>query len=144
MLFAVFVSIMCLHPTIDRKLSTMYDKYQNDSLDDFDNYDYVYSVSDVMRTDLVVMQLNIRGIGSKRSQLIDLIDNSVHNKQVDVVLISETWLTEFSPAIDIPGFNIHRQDRLHKKGGGIAILISSKLRSVIRHDLSSKLEESEC
>ena len=78
MLFAVFVSIMCLHPAIDRKLSTMYDKYQNDSLDDFDNCDYVYSVSDVMRTDLVVMQINIRGIGSKRSQLIDLIDNSVH------------------------------------------------------------------
>ena len=144
MFFAVFVSIMCLHSTIDRKLSTMYDKYQNDSLDNFDNCDYVYSVSDAMHTDLVVMQLNIRGIGLKRSQLIDLIDNSVHNKQVDVVLISETWLTEFSPAIDIPGFNIHRQDRLHKKGGGIAILISSKLRSVIRHDLSSKLEESEC
>ena len=91
---------------------------------------------------LVVMQLNIRGIGSKRSQLIDLIDNSVHNKQVDVVLISETWLTEFSPVIDIPGYDIHRQDRLHKKGGGVAILTSSKLRSVIRPDLSSKLEES--
>ena len=144
MLFAVLVSIMCLHPVIDRKLSTMYDKYQNDSLDDFDNCDYVYSVSDVMRTDLVVMQINIRGISSKRSQLIDLIDNSVHNKQVDVVLLSETWLTEFCPAVDIPGFSIHRQDRLHKKGGGIAILISSNLRSVIRHDLSSKLEESEC
>ena len=144
MLFVVFVSIMCLHPTIDRKLSTMYDKYQNDSLDDLDNCDYVYSVSDVMRTDLVVMQLNIRGIGSKRSQLIDLIDHSVHNKQVDVVLISEMWLTEFSPVIDIPGFDIHGQDRLHKKGGGVAILISSNLRSVIRHDLSSKLEESEC
>ena len=38
----------------------------------------------------------------------------------------------------------YRQDRLHKKGRGVAILISSKLRSVIRHDLSSKLEESEC
>ena len=96
----------------------MYDKYQNDSLDDFDNCDYVYSVSDVMHTDLVVMQLNIRGIGLKSSQLIDLIDNSVHNKQVDVVLISETWLTEFSFTIDIPGFNIHRQDHLHKKDGG--------------------------
>ena len=144
MFIAVFVLIMCLHSTIDRKLSTMYDKYHNDSLDEFDNCDYVYSVSDVMHTDLVVMQLNIRGIGSKKSQLIDLIDNSVHNKQVDVVLISETWLTEFSPAIDIPGYDIHRQDCLHKKGGGVAILTSSKLRSVIRPDLSSKLEESEC
>ena len=146
MLFVVlvFVLIMCLHPTIDRKLSNMYERYQNDSLDEFDNCDYVHIVPDVIRTDLVVMQFNIRGIGSKRSQLIDLIDNSVHNKQVDVVLKSETWLTEFSPEIDIPGFNIYRQDRLHKKGGGIAILISSNLRSVIRHDLSSKLEESEC
>ena len=72
--------IMCLHPTIDRKLSTLYDKYCNVSLDEFDNCDYVYSVSDVNRTDLVVMQLNIRGISSKKSQLIDLVDNSVHNK----------------------------------------------------------------
>ena len=138
MLFALLVSIMCLHPVIDRKLSTMYDKYQNDSLDNFGNCDYMYSVSDVMRTDLVVMQINIRGIASKRSQLIDLINNSVHNKQVNVVLLSETCLTEFSPAFDIPRYSIHRQDSLHKKGGGVAILISSNLRGVIRHDLSSK------
>ena len=54
---------MCLHPVIDRKLSTLYDKYQNDSLDEFDNCDYVYNVSDAKTTDLVVMQINIRGIG---------------------------------------------------------------------------------
>ena len=63
----LFVLIMCLHPVIDRKLSTLYDKYQNDSLDEFNNCDYVYNVSDVKRTDLVVIQLNIRGIGSKRA-----------------------------------------------------------------------------
>ena len=90
------VLIMCLHPTIDRKLSTMYYKYHNESLDEFNNCDYVYSVSDAKHTDLVVMQLNVRGIGSKRSQLIDLVDNSVHNKWVDIALISETSLTEFS------------------------------------------------
>ena len=50
---------MCLHPTIDRKLSTLYDKYKNAVLDEFDNCDYVYSVTDVKCTDLVVMQLNI-------------------------------------------------------------------------------------
>ena len=104
----------------------------------------MYNVSDVGRTDLVVMQLNIRGIGSKISQLIDLVDNSVHNKQVDIVLISETWLSAFSPKVDIPGYDIYRQDHLHKKGGGVAILISSKLQSTVRPDLSSKLEEAEC
>ena len=73
----LIVLVMCLHSTVDRKLSTLYDRYHNDSLDEFDNCDYVYNVSDVNRTDLVVMQLSIWGIGSKKSQLIDLVDNSV-------------------------------------------------------------------
>ena len=95
----------------------MFDKYENASLDEFDNCDYVNNVTDVQRNDLVVMQLNIRGIGSKKSQLIDLVDNSVHNKQPDVLLISETWLTPFSPRLDIPGYELYRQDRMHKKAG---------------------------
>ena len=140
MLIVVFVLIMCLHPNKDRKLSTMYDKYHNESIDEFDNYDYVYSVNDVENSDLVVMQLNVRGISSKKSQLIDLLEHSVHNKEVDIVLISETWLSDCSPAINIPGYELHRQDRVHKKGGGVAILTSSKLRRARRPNLSSKLE----
>ena len=135
---------MCLHPIVDRKLSTLYDKYENASLDEFNNCDYVHTVTDVNQTDLVVMQLNIRGIGLKKSQLIDLIDNSVQNKQPDVLLISETGLTPFSPRFDIPGFDLYRQDRVHKKGGGVAILVSSRLHCTTRLDLASKLEESEC
>ena len=64
---ALCVLIMCLHPTVDRKLSTLYDKYENASLDKFDNCDYVHSITDVKCTDLVIMQLNIRGIGLKKS-----------------------------------------------------------------------------
>ena len=90
------------------------------------------------------MQLNIRSIGSKKSQLIDLIDKSVQNKQHDVLLISETWLIPFFHRFDIPGFDLYRQDHVHKKGGGVAILVSSKLHCTIRLDLASKLEESEC
>ena len=140
----VFASIMCLHPTIDRKLSTLYDKYHNISLEEFDNCDYVHSVSDVNQSDLVVMQLNVQGVSSKRDQLIDLLENSVRNKHVDIVLLSETWLTVHSPDLKIAGYEVYRQDRIHKKGGGVAILISSKLRCTERHDLSSKLEETEC
>ena len=46
--------------------------------------------------------------------------------------------------VDIPGYELYRQDRVHKKGGGVAILVSSKLRCTDRPDLASKLEESEC
>ena len=58
---------MCLHPIVDNKLSTLYNKYENTVLDEFDNCDYVHKVVDVGPTDLVVMQLNIEGISSKKA-----------------------------------------------------------------------------
>ena len=75
----------------------------------------------------MVIQLNIRGIGSKRNQLLDLIDNSVQRKHPDVVLLSETWLSPFPPKLDVPGYELYHQDRLTKKGGGVAILVSNSL-----------------
>ena len=113
-------------------------------MEEFDNCDYVHSVPDVNQSDLVVMQLNVRGVSSKRNQLIDLLENSVRDKHVDIVLLSETWLTEYSPPLEISGYEVYRQDRTYKKGGGVAILISTKLHCTERHDLSSKLEETEC
>ena len=38
----------------------------------------------------------------------------------------------------------HHLDRQNKKGGGVGILSSSKLRCTLRNDLTSKLPESEC
>ena len=140
----ILVSKMCIHPTIDKNLSKLYNKYENVVLDEFDNCDYVHKILDADCNDLVVMQLNIRGIGSKRSQLIDLIDCSIQNRTPDILLLSETWLTPFSPMITIPGYDFYRQDRMQKKGGGVAILVSNKLRHCARPDLSSKLDESEC
>ena len=139
----IIASIMCLHPIVDNKLSTLYNKYENTVLDEFDNCDYVHKVVDVGPTDLVVMQLNIRGISSKQGQLNDLIDSSVQNKNPDILLLSETWLTSFSPKITVPGYELYQQDRTLKKGGGVAILVSHKLRCRLRSDLASKLEESE-
>ena len=68
----------------------------------------------------------------------------MQKKQPDILLLSETWLTPFSPKLDISGYDLYRQDRVHKKGGGVAILASSKLCCNVRLDLASKLEESEC
>ena len=102
---------MCLHPKLDSRLTTVYDKYENVDLAEFDNCDYVDKVTNVTDNDLTVMQLNIRGIGSKKTQLLDLIDNSIDSKELDVILLSETWLTPFSPNLSIPGYTLHRQDR---------------------------------
>ena len=43
---------MCLHPIIDDKLSTLYNKYENTVLDEFNNCDYVHKVVDVGPADL--------------------------------------------------------------------------------------------
>ena len=61
----LYTVIMCLHPVLDRKLTTLYNKYENASLEEFDTCDYVHKIIDVVPSDLVVIQLNIRGIGSK-------------------------------------------------------------------------------
>ena len=131
MLLLVCVNfIMCLHPIVNRTLSNCHDKYTNVSLDEFDNCDYVTRI--------------IRGISSKRTQLMNLIDTAVHDREPDLILLSETWLTPFSPAFSIPGYELHHLDRKNKKGGGVGILSSSKLRCTVRTDLSSNLPESEC
>ena len=48
-----------MHPTIDKNLSKLYNKYENVVLDEFDNGDYVHKILDADCNDLVVMQLNI-------------------------------------------------------------------------------------
>ena len=144
MLLFVCVNLtMCLHPIIDCTLSDGYDKYSNVSLDEFDNCDYVTRVSEVSKNDLIVIQLNICGIGSKRSQLMNLINTAVRDREPDLILLSETWLTPFSPVFSIPGYELYHLDRQNKKGGGVGILASSKLRCTVRNDLTSKLPESE-
>ena len=135
---------MCLHSVVDRTLSNCHEKYTNVLLDEFDNCDYVTRITDASINDLVVIQLNIRGLSSKHTQLINLINNAVHDREPDLILLSETWLTPFSPAFSIPGYELYHLDRTNRKGGGAGILSSSRLRCTIRNDLNSNLPESEC
>ena len=137
------LSTMCLHP-VDRTLSNCYDKYKNVALDEFDNCDYVTEITDANNNDLVVIQLNIRGLSSKRNQLLDLINNAIQDKDLDLILLSETWLSPYSPNVQVPGYDFYHLDRQNRKGGGVGILSSVKLRCILRKDLSSTLDKSEC
>ena len=131
---------MCLHPRLDVNLD------RNDSQTDWDiddNCDYIYNIDHVKNDDFVIIQTNVRGILSKQSLLIDLLEGSVKNRPPDVVLISETWLTPMSPALVIPGYDFVHRCRQDKKGGGVGILISNKLRYTEFTDLSSNMKENE-
>ena len=78
--------------------------------------------------DLNVIQLNIRGINSKITELIHLIDHSLKDSPPDIIALCETWLTKDSPTPNIPGYEFVHKCRLHKHGGGVALLISNHIK----------------
>ena len=89
---------MCLHTTakgtdaLGRNIESI-----DCCLDEFDQCDYVNNEYSCNVDDLCVIQLNIRGLCSKQSQLKQMIDNCITEKVPDVVILCETWLTPFSP-----------------------------------------------
>ena len=137
---------MCMH-TVNRGLDSLDRKvfdFLGADLDQFDNCDYVENVPSNNRGDLTIIQLNIRGIGSKISELKSLIDHPLKNCVPDIILLSETWLTPFSPIINIPGFEFVQNPRIDKRGGGVGVLISSRLHYKVLSNLQfhSKAYES--
>ena len=89
---------MCLKPrtfvdTLERNESfELYDV-------DYDSCDYVDLEESVAigTGDLVVMQLNIRGLYSKIGKLKTLLNDCTTGKKVDIILLCETWQSMTSP-----------------------------------------------
>ena len=120
---------MCVHPIIghdnlDRPIEIS--KYQHE----LDNCDYFDLTDPIEAThgDLLVMQLNIRGLFGKLSNLKDLVNRVSHGKKIDIMLLCETWQNKNSPIISIPGYSYVYKSRKHKMGGGVGIFISERIR----------------
>lgn len=77
------------------------------------------------KTDLLIINLNSRSISNKLPHLYTLISHHCP----DILTITETWLKPSTQSEEIlpPEYNILGQDRLSKKGGGIAILYKNTL-----------------
>ena len=114
--FYLLLLIMCVH-NVDRgkdKLGRDVGSLFGPEFDDFDSCDYIDTMPNGTAGDLTIVQINIRGIHSKKTQLIDLIDNVLKNNQPDLILFSETWLTPSSPDFKIHGYNLIHKSRLKK------------------------------
>ena len=96
-------------------------------VEDFDNCDYVEYVN-VDPKDLTFVQLNVCGIASKQSKITHLLEICIKGKKVDMILLCETWLSPFSPTITLPGYDFYHIDRSTRKGWGVGILVSKKLK----------------
>lgn len=120
---------MCVHPiygydNLDRPIEIA--KYQHE-LDTCDYYDLTNPI-EARHGDLLVMQLNIRGLFGKMSNLKNLINNASHGKKIDVILLCETWQNKNSPSISLPGYEYVYKIRKHKIGGGVGIFVSDRIR----------------
>ena len=119
---------MCLHPingydNLDRPIEIT--KYQHE----FDNCDYFQLTNPIEAShgDLLVMQLNIRGLLGKMSNLKDLVNKVMHGKKVDIILLCETWQNKNIPIISLSGYNYVYKSRKHKMGGSVGIFISERI-----------------
>ena len=121
---------MCVHP-----IAIGFDELNRDVLetkytyDTNDNCDYIELNRDIETDpdDLIVINLNIRGLYSKLGDLKYLIDNAT-KRPADVITLNETWLSKHTPQFKIPGYKLFRKDRIGKKGGGVAVLVATHLQ----------------
>ena len=125
----VIIIVMCFHLNLHflhQNNFTMHKKFSIDNhvngryLSNEDKCDYVQpeETIKVNESDLVILQLNIRGLSSKLSEFKQLLENLADRKKPDVILLSETWLNKSSPKISLPGYNIFNVHRTHKKAVG--------------------------
>lgn len=87
-----------------------------------------------MSSDVKVLQLNIRSL---RQKLTDISSLQVET-QCNVIALCETWLDQTIPTqeVDIPGFQLHRLDRLGSRGGGVCLYVKDGFVSRPRPDLT--------
>ena len=76
---------------------------------------------------MAILQLNILGLYSKSSRLKTLIEDHIDGKHLDIILLCETWHSKNSPVPDIEGYHCVHKSREHKKGGGVAIMVSENI-----------------
>ena len=97
-----------------------------------DNCDYITldDANEIKQSshDLSVLQLNIRGLLNKQHTLKEIIISL--QSPPDILLLCETWLkSNVENKVDIPGYKCYHKHRPNKIGGGVSVLVNSKLRS---------------
>ena len=110
-------------------------KLSLDNLTDNCNYttlDLIGSLTN-NNSELRILEWNIQGLLGKQDQIKSLLNKTI---TPDAVLVCETWLK--SKTIDkfkLPNFKGYHRTRSNRIGGGVSILVNSKLCSRERKDL---------
>ena len=92
---------------------------------------------------LIVLQLNIRGLISHKTDLHQLLNTlKLKNSTVDVVLLCETFLNGTTvKQVHIPGYTLISNHRRQYKGGGTAILVREGITFTRKSELDTFIEK---
>ena len=133
---------MCLHPPA-LKCSLGYDElnreiekrlYHNELNDNCDYTDPGLK-TELNKTDLCVIQLNVRGLMGKIWEINRLLHENHGKKKPDIIICSETWLKLPAKDVRLDGYEFIGNNRKNKKGGGVGIFVLNTLKHKVRKDL---------
>ena len=130
---------MCLTPRnhfefVDKLHQTKSYTTYNVKIDACDYLDVDGKIT-VCNNDFVILQLNIRGLYSKTSRLKEVIEEHIEGRHPDIIFLCEMWQSKNSPMPIIEGYSCVHKYQEHRKGGGVAILISENVNYRVRPDL---------
>ena len=143
---------MCLNNTLamqddSNRESTLHKHEQLELNYDYaDNCNYVDNLDHLATdpTELTIVQWNTRGILGKVSDLHKLLRLQPKQRQIDICIVSETWLNDRSQKlVQIPGYQLVCNNRKNRKGGGVGILISNHIKFRERKDLTNNTNVTE-
>ncbi|XP_050709044.1 uncharacterized protein LOC126993921 [Eriocheir sinensis] len=84
---------------------------------------------------LNVYYTNSRSIRNKT----DLLRGKAWVEKFDMIAITESWINtadrHFLPELEIEGYKLFHQDRIGRKGGGVALFIRDNLKCVINNSI---------
>ena len=135
-----------VHPLCFTKLKKPVDKLQSDLTELRLSDDYTGSCDyldieelcevKINKSDLPVIQWNIRGLTGKQTDILKFI-NQCNQTKIDIIILQEAWLTRTSLLyINVPGYQYEGVTLQNKNGGGVGFLIRNELKYKIQPDLS--------
>lgn len=79
---------------------------------------------------LNVCHVNIQSLCARQLSKFEEFKLCFHNSAIDIICLSETWLTDNIPdsLIEIEGYNMVRNDRIYSRGGGVCIYYKSFIK----------------
>lgn len=88
-----------------------------------------------------VLHINTRSLNHKRDDVALFLEQ--FQLKFDLIMMTETWGTNDEPTFTLDGYNTFYLNRTHKRGGGVALLVTTKKSCHIVPEFSKITDEYE-